>query len=248
MWALLRYTAKHCPVAQIGGPWLRLARVLERRGFIIVCAAVSAVATACGWRPPAPKRWRWAVATRRGTRTPPFVQSISDINTHEPQSRWSRQACTTVARPKRQSGWKTARHAAALSQGFIRDFALVWAEEGLEAVCKVAKKSPEAFVAIAARICRNDVRLTLEQANPAGMSLEDDSLMREVIAGCGGYVGGQSVETYQGKSVSSVSNQPGAMALQVIPCSPSSAARERVRPFVTDSVEKVGVSRSSRSG
>ena len=39
----------------------------------------------------------------------------------------------------------------AFSQGFIRDFALVWAEEGLEAVRKVAKKSPEAFVAIAAR-------------------------------------------------------------------------------------------------
>ena len=30
----------------------------------------------------------------------------------------------------------------------IRDFALVWAEEGLDAVRKVAKKSPEAFVAI----------------------------------------------------------------------------------------------------
>jgi hypothetical protein len=52
----------------------------------------------------------------------------------------------------------------AFSQGFIRDFTLVWAEEGLEAVRKVAKKSPEAFVAIAARICPNDVRLTLEQA------------------------------------------------------------------------------------
>ena len=72
------------------------------------------------------------------------------------------------------------RHA--FSQGFIRDFALVWAEEGLEAVRKVAKKSPEAFVAIAARICPNDVRLTLEQAIPGGMSLEDYSLMREVIA------------------------------------------------------------------
>ena len=59
---------------------------------------------------------------------------------------------------------------------------LVWAEEGLEAVRKVAKKSPEAFVAIAARICPNDVRLTLEQAIPGGMSLEDYSLMREVIA------------------------------------------------------------------
>jgi hypothetical protein len=51
----------------------------------------------------------------------------------------------------------------AFSQGFIRDFALVWAEEGLDAVRKVAKKSPEAFVAIAARICPNDVRLTLER-------------------------------------------------------------------------------------
>ena len=61
----------------------------------------------------------------------------------------------------------------AFSQGFIRDFALVWAEEGLDAVRKVAKKSPEAFVAIAARICPNDVRLTLEQAIPGGMSLED---------------------------------------------------------------------------
>ena len=70
----------------------------------------------------------------------------------------------------------------AFSQGFIRDFALVWAEEGLKAVRKVAKKSPEAFVAIAARICPNDVRLTLEQAIPGGMSLEDYSLMREVIA------------------------------------------------------------------
>ena len=40
MWALLRYTAKHCPKAKIGGPWLRSARVLERRGFIIVCRCV----------------------------------------------------------------------------------------------------------------------------------------------------------------------------------------------------------------
>ena len=37
-------------------------------------------------------------------------------------------------------------------------------------------------MAIAARICPNDVRLTLEQAIPGGMSVEDYSLMREVIA------------------------------------------------------------------
>ena len=66
-----------------------------------------------------------------------------------------------------------------------RDYALVWAEEGLDAVRKVAKKSPEAFVAIAARICPNDIRFTLQRAIPGGMSLEDYSLMREVIADIG---------------------------------------------------------------
>ena len=40
-------------------------------------------------------------------------------------------------------------------------------------------------MAIAARICPTDVRLTLEQAIPGGMSLEDYSLMREVIAAIG---------------------------------------------------------------
>src|ERR1700723_3705665 len=87
--------------------------------------------------------------------------------------------------PRGQSGnpaGKPPGTRTAFSQGFIRDFALVWAKRALEAVRKVAKKSPEAFVAIAASICPNDVRLTLEQAIPGGMSLEDYSLMREVIA------------------------------------------------------------------
>src|SRR4249920_3441993 len=84
--------------------------------------------------------------------------------------------------PPGKSGNPAGSTRTAFSQGFIRDFALVWTEEGLEAVRKVAKKSPEAFVAIAARICPNDVWLTLEQAIPGGMSLEDYSLMREVIA------------------------------------------------------------------
>ena len=53
------------------------------------------------------------------------------------------------------------RHA--FSQGFIRDFALVWQEEGLEAVRKVARRVPETFVAIAAKVCPSDVRVTLEQ-------------------------------------------------------------------------------------
>ena len=60
--------------------------------------------------------------------------------------------------------WKTARHSdSPLSQGFIRDFALVWAEEGLEAVRKVAKKSPEAFVAIAAAFVRTMSALRLNK-------------------------------------------------------------------------------------
>jgi hypothetical protein len=44
------------------------------------------------------------------------------------------------------------------------------------------KMRPVPQQAIAARICPNDVRLTLEQPIPGGMSLEDYSLMREVIA------------------------------------------------------------------
>jgi hypothetical protein len=71
-------------------------------------------------------------------------------------------------RPPGQSGnpaGKPPGTRTAFSQGFIRDFALVWAEAGLEAVRKVEKKSPEAFVAIAARICPNDVRLTLDLAH-----------------------------------------------------------------------------------
>jgi hypothetical protein len=57
MWALLRYTAKHLPMAKIGGPWLRSARVLERRGFIIVCRCVGACYS-MGLRPLVLKRWR----------------------------------------------------------------------------------------------------------------------------------------------------------------------------------------------
>jgi hypothetical protein len=37
MWAVLRYTANRGPMAKIGGRWLRPARVLEARGFVVVC-------------------------------------------------------------------------------------------------------------------------------------------------------------------------------------------------------------------
>jgi hypothetical protein len=71
------------------------------------------------------------------------------------------------------------RHA--FSQGFIRDFALVWQEEGLEAVRKVARNSPETFVAIAAKVRPADVRFTLEQQLPGNLSIEDWAVMREVV-------------------------------------------------------------------
>src|SRR5580698_2610922 len=87
-----------------------------------------------------------------------------------------------AAGPKRQSGWKTARHSDCLFSRLYSRFRAGLGRRGLRGRSQVAKKSPEAFVAIAARICPNDVRLTLEQAIPGGMSLEDYSLMREVIA------------------------------------------------------------------
>ena len=43
-----------------------------------------------------------------------------------------------LLRPPSSNQFQASR--TAFSQGFIRDFALVWAEEGLEAVRKVAKK------------------------------------------------------------------------------------------------------------
>ena len=73
-----------------------------------------------------------------------------------------------AAGQKRQSGWKTARHSDS-SQGFIRDFALVWAEEGLEAVRKVSPERKSVFrdsdrQQRAKRIARlNNCSLTLDE-------------------------------------------------------------------------------------
>ena len=57
----------------------------------------------------------------------------------------------------------------------------MWQEEGLEAVRKVARKSPESFVAIAAKVCPADVRVSIEQSLPGGLGPEDWSLLQEVI-------------------------------------------------------------------
>ena len=34
MWQVLRYTAAHGCTAKIGGPWLEVARLLDREGFL----------------------------------------------------------------------------------------------------------------------------------------------------------------------------------------------------------------------
>jgi hypothetical protein len=113
----------------------------------------------------------------------------------------------------------------AFSQGFIRDFALVWAEEGLEAVRKVAKKSPEAFVAIAARICPNDVRLTLEQAIPGGMSLEEQQWRKlELVTAVARKVwsGDKSKRPRYHRPAKKFQNEPSA----------STAGQNRPRPII----------------
>jgi hypothetical protein len=50
----------------------------------------------------------------------------------------------------------------AFSQGYISDFAKVWAEEGLACVRKVAAKSPETFLGIASKLIPAQVQATLE--------------------------------------------------------------------------------------
>ena len=69
----------------------------------------------------------------------------------------------------------------AFSQGFIKDFSTVWQEEGLEAIRKVARKSPESFVAIAAKACPADVRISIEQST-GGLSPQDWMLVQEVVS------------------------------------------------------------------
>jgi hypothetical protein len=79
--------------------------------------------------------------------------------------------------PGRTPGSRTA-----FSQGFIRDFALVWQDKGTECIRKMAEKSPEGFVAIAARLIPNDVRVAVEQTLPGNLSVEDWHLVQELLA------------------------------------------------------------------
>jgi hypothetical protein len=82
------------------------------------------------------------------------------------------EATEDPSRPKRPSDplaegclWQYSRSAAAHSSpDYIRDFQIVWQESGFDCVRQLAKKNPEAFVALAGKLVPNDVKVSTEQA------------------------------------------------------------------------------------
>ena len=70
----------------------------------------------------------------------------------------------------------------AFSAGFLRDLAEVWSEEGRETMVKTARTNPAVFFATCARLIPNYVRVTVEQQLPGNLSIEDWTIMREIVA------------------------------------------------------------------
>ena len=70
----------------------------------------------------------------------------------------------------------------AFSAGFTRDLAEVWADKGKAAMLYTAEKRPAVFFATCARLLPNDVRVTVEQQLPGNLSIEDWTIMREIVA------------------------------------------------------------------
>src|ERR1700721_963767 len=71
---------------------------------------------------------------------------------------------------------------AAFSQGFTRDLAEVWQAKGKQAMNWTADNQPAVFFATCARLLPNDVRVTVEQHLPGNLSIEDWTIMREIVA------------------------------------------------------------------
>jgi hypothetical protein len=69
----------------------------------------------------------------------------------------------------------------AFSQGYISDFAKVWAEEGLACVRSVAKKNPSAFLGIASKLIPAQVQATIETQLPGNLDLADWAILREIM-------------------------------------------------------------------
>ena len=73
-----------------------------------------------------------------------------------------------------QSGNPNGRPAGSrtvFSQGFLKDLASVWSEEGRETMVKTAKTKPTVFFATCARLIPQDVKLTVEQQLPGNLSM-----------------------------------------------------------------------------
>src|SRR6476646_9182035 len=69
----------------------------------------------------------------------------------------------------------------AFSAGFTRDLAEVWDEKGKASMLYTAEKQPAVFFATCARLLPNDVRVTVEQQLPGNLSIEDWTIMREIV-------------------------------------------------------------------
>jgi hypothetical protein len=67
-----------------------------------------------------------------------------------------------------------------LSKGYIADFHTVWQESGIECVRRLAKKSPEAFIALTGRLVPNDVHVAIDQTY--GGLTPDDSIKESLPA------------------------------------------------------------------
>jgi hypothetical protein len=67
----------------------------------------------------------------------------------------------------------------AFGPDYIRDFQIVWLESGIECVRQLAKKNPEAFVALAGKLVPSDVRVSIEQANSA-LDQTDMAILRGI--------------------------------------------------------------------
>ena len=70
----------------------------------------------------------------------------------------------------------------AFSAGFLKDLAEIWSEEGRGAMLHTAKTNPTVFFATCARLIGPEVKLTIEQTLPGNLSMEDWTIMREIIA------------------------------------------------------------------
>ena len=84
-----------------------------------------------------------------------------------------------------QSGNPNGRPAGSrtvFSQGFLKDLAEVWSEEGRETMVKTAMTSPATFFAVRARLIGPEVKHTIEQSLPGNLSMEDWQTMKEIIA------------------------------------------------------------------